>query len=82
VQTDREITVDDAVTAINEHLANTRSEWTPVTPSTRLDDLGLDSFEIASIVLSLEEAKGYRLNLDSVGEVELVRDVAAQIEVV
>jgi acyl carrier protein len=75
-----EITVDDAVRAINEHLATTRGDWTPVTPATRLDDLRFDSFDLAEIVLGLEEATGVRLSLDSTVGLELVGDVAARVE--
>lgn len=72
------VTVGDAIAAINEHLASTRIDWTPVTPSTRLDDIDLDSFEIANVLLSLEEAKGHRLDLDAIAGATLVEDLAAR----
>jgi acyl carrier protein len=71
-----QVTVEDAMAAIDAHLARTRSDWTPVTPTTRLEDLELDSFEIAEILLSLEEAKGTRLELEAVLEAVLVEDLA------
>jgi acyl carrier protein len=71
-----QVTVGDAIAAIDEHLARTRVEWAPVTPSTRLDDLDLDSLEIANVLLGLEEAKGCRLSLDSVADAVFVRDLA------
>lgn len=70
------VTVSDAIAAINAHLATTRTDWTPVISTTRLDDLDLDSFEIANVLLSLEEAKGCRLNLDSLVDAIFVRDLA------
>lgn len=71
-----QVTVGDAIAAINEHLERTRVEWAPVTPTTRLDDLDFDSLEIANVLLSLEEAKGRRLNLDSVADAVFVKDLA------
>lgn len=71
-----QVTVGDAIAAINEHLATTRTDWTPVVSTTRLDDLGLDSFEIANVLLSLEEAKGCRLSLDSIADATFVEDLA------
>lgn len=70
------VTVSDAIAAINEHLATTRTDWTPVIPTTRLDDLDLDSFEVANVLLSLEEAKGCRLSLDSLADAIFVKDLA------
>lgn len=72
-----QVTVDDAVAAINEHMERTRSQWTPVVPDTQLDDLDLDSFEVTNILLSLEEKKGCRLNLDSIADAVFVRDLVA-----
>lgn len=71
-----QVTVSDAIAAINEHLATTRTEWTPVVSSTRLDDLDLDSFEIANVLLGLEEARGCRLSLDSLADAVFVKDLA------
>jgi acyl carrier protein len=71
-----QVTVSDAIAAINEHLARTRTDWAPVIPTTRLDDLDLDSFEIANVLLSLEEAKGCRLSLDSIADAVFVKDLA------
>lgn len=76
------LTVADAIGAINDHLARTRLEWAPVTATTRLEDLELDSFEIASILLGLEEAKGSRLSLEAVADAVLVEDLAVQGEAV
>jgi hypothetical protein len=58
VTSEPQVTVSDAIDAINEHLATTRTEWAPVISTTRLDDLDLDSFEIANVLLCLEEARG------------------------
>jgi acyl carrier protein len=72
----------EVVAAINEHLAATRVEWEPVTAATRLDDLDFDSFEIANVLLALEEAKGRRLSLESIADAVFVRDLATQAEAV
>lgn len=77
-----QVTVGDAIGAINDHLARTRAEWKPVTATTRLEELELDSFEITSILLSLEEAKGFRLDLEAVADAVLVEDLAGQGEAV
>ena len=69
------------MSAINEHLARTRREWTPATPSTRIEDLGFDSFDVASIVLTLEEATGLRLCLSSTADVERVGDIAESVRI-
>lgn len=73
-----QVTVSEAIAAINDHLATTRTEWTPVVPTTRLDDLDLDSLEIANVLLSLEETKGCRLSLDSVADAVFVKDLAGR----
>jgi acyl carrier protein len=71
-----QVTVSDAMEAINEHLESTRIDWEPVLPTTRLDDLDLDSLEIANVLLSLEEAKGCPLSLDSIADAVFVKDLA------
>ncbi|HKO36975.1 MAG TPA: hypothetical protein VJU14_01250 [Solirubrobacterales bacterium] len=73
-----QVTVSDAIAAVNEHLATTRVDWTPVVPTTRLDDLDLDSLEIANVLLSLEEAKGCRLSLDSIADAVFVKDLTGE----
>jgi acyl carrier protein len=70
------VSVDAVIAAINEHLATTRIDWIPVEPTTRLDNIDLDSLEIANVLLSLEEAKGCRLNLDAVADAVVVKDLA------
>jgi acyl carrier protein len=82
VTTGPRVTVSDAIAAINEHLATTRINWTPVIPTTRLDELELDSFEIANVLLGLEEAKGCRLSLDAIADAIFVKDLAARGEAV
>jgi acyl carrier protein len=76
-----EVTVGDAIEAINDHLARTRLEWTPVTATTRLEDLELDSFEITGILLGLEESKGLRLSIEAVADAVLVEDLASAEQV-
>lgn len=74
------VSVEEAVVAINQHLAATRRHWAPITASTRFEDLELDSFDVAGIVLTLEERIGVRLTVGSIGDVEVVGDLASMVE--
>ena len=75
--TGMEVQLDTVVKAINEVLGMKRSNWEPVRPDTRLDQLELDSLDIAEVFATLEDWLGLELDPDSVGEVETVADLAA-----
>ncbi|MGB7686726.1 MAG: acyl carrier protein [Solirubrobacterales bacterium] len=75
--TSTEIQLDTVVKAINEVLGMKRSNWEPVRPDTRFDQLELDSLDIVEVFATLEDWLGTELDPDSVGEVETVADLAA-----
>jgi len=67
--------IEDAVAAVTE-FRRTRDPGAPrVAPTDRLDDLGLDSVDVAECLILLELAVGAELDLGAVGPVERVEDL-------
>lgn len=69
------ITIEQAVQAVKEALAERGSSVYDVVEGTSLKDLGLDSMELAELFMALEDLTGARLDPDSAEDVELVRDL-------
>jgi acyl carrier protein len=45
-------------------------------PATRLDELDLDSLDVAEVFINLEDDLGYRLDSETIGDPEVVADLA------
>jgi acyl carrier protein len=72
-----ELTVEMAVEAVNEVLANKRQRFEEVAPQTQLADLDLDSIEVAELFATLEDRSGLELDPDSASSLESVADLAS-----
>jgi acyl carrier protein len=70
------VTIQQAVDAINEVLGGRGPAGRPVEAEDRLEDLGLDSLDVAELFLSLEAEVGRELDPASAGALERVRDLA------
>jgi acyl carrier protein len=71
-----QLTPTMAVDAVNEVLGSKRQRWTPVDESTRLDQLDLDSLEVAELFATLEDRSGLELDPDSARSLTTVADLA------
>jgi acyl carrier protein len=71
-----ELTVEMVVEAVNEVLGTKRQSFEEVTPDTELNDLGLDSLEVAELFATLEDRSGLELDPDSARSVLTVGDLA------
>lgn len=69
------LTTEIVVDAVNEVLANKRSQFEPARADTPLEDLGLDSLEVAELFAALEERSGLELDPDSAPAVATVGDL-------
>ena len=69
------ITAQMAVDAVNEILSSKRAKWEPVTADTQLDDLDLDSLEVAELFATLEDESGIDLDPDSAENLKTVGDL-------
>lgn len=65
-----------AVEAVNEVLGSKRQRWTAIDESTRLDQLDLDSLEVAELFATLEDRSGLELDPDSARSLTTVGDLA------
>jgi acyl carrier protein len=73
---ERAIDLDGIVQVVRQVLSERRGiRADSIEADTRLEDLGLDSLDIAEVFLNLEEAVGYRLDPDSVPDVDRVEDL-------
>lgn len=70
------VTIEQAVDAINELLGGRGPSGRPVEAEDRLEDLGLDSLDVAELFLTLEAEAGRELDPASAGALERVRDLA------
>lgn len=69
------LTADMAVEAVNEVLANKRNRVDDIDASVPLQDLGLDSLEVAELFAALEERCGLELDPDSARSLVTVGDL-------
>jgi len=74
--TQAELTVELAVDAVNEVLANKRARVDDVSASTPIESLDFDSLEVAELFATLEERSGLELDPDSAQDLETVADLA------
>jgi len=71
-----ELTETMAVDAVNEVLGSKRQRWVAVDSSTPLDELELDSLEVAELFATLEDRSGLDLDPDSARSLRTVGDLA------
>lgn len=70
------LTEEMVVEAVNEVLGNKRQRWEPVDASASLEQLDLDSLEVAELFATLEDRSGLELDPDSARELQTVGDLA------
>ncbi len=70
------VSAEQAVAAVNEVLGDRRG-GNAVGVDDRLEELGLDSLDVAELFLTLEEMAGCQLDPASAGALERVGDLAA-----
>jgi acyl carrier protein len=75
------LTEEIVIDAVNEVLATKRAQFEPATAQTSLDDIGLDSLEIAELFATIEDRSGLELDPDSARSVTTVGDLT-QLQVV
>ena len=63
------------VDAVNEVLANKRAQFEPAVAETPLDELSLDSLEVAELFATLEDRSGLELDPDSARDLRTVGDL-------
>ncbi|HEX8743251.1 MAG TPA: phosphopantetheine-binding protein [Thermoleophilaceae bacterium] len=71
-----ELTVEMVVESVNEVLGTKRRLFDEVTPDTQLNDLKLDSLEVAELFATLEDRSGVELDPDSARSLLTVGDLA------
>lgn len=71
-----ELTVEMVVEAVNEVLGTKRQLFDDVTPDTQLNNLKLDSLEVAELFATLEDRSGLELDPDSGPSLVTVADLA------
>ncbi len=69
-------TVEIAIEAVNDVLSNKRNGPPAVDASTSLDQLGLDSLEVAEVFTALEDLCGCELDTESPQPIKTVGDLA------
>jgi acyl carrier protein len=70
------LTEDMAVAAVNEVLLSKRERSSVIDSSTVLDDLGLDSLDVAELFATLEDLSGLDLDPGSADSLRTVGDLA------
>jgi acyl carrier protein len=71
-----ELTEEMVVEAVNEVLSTKRSRFEDATPEMNLNDLGMDSLEVAELFATLEDRSGLELDPDSARSLTTVGDLA------
>jgi acyl carrier protein len=71
-----QLTPTMAVEAVNEVLGSKRQRWAAVDESTPLEELDLDSLEVAELFATLEDRSGLELDPDSARSLTTVGDLA------
>jgi acyl carrier protein len=66
------VTLDIALEAVNDVL---QSRGVTITPDTAFEELGLDSLDLAELMVALEERVGVELDPASAENVKVVRDL-------
>jgi acyl carrier protein len=69
------IPLETALAAVNEVLSHKRGRDALATPSTRLEDLGFSSLDVAEVFVTLEELLGHELDPESGQGMERVEDL-------
>jgi acyl carrier protein len=75
------LTTELVVDAVNEVLANKRAQFEPAEAHTPLDELSLDSLEVAELFATIEDRSGLELDPDSARLLRSVGDLT-RLEVV
>lgn len=69
------LTTQLVVDAVNEVIANKRAQYEPAVAETPLDDLSLDSLEVAELFATIEDRSGLELEPDSARLLKTVGDL-------
>jgi len=70
----------DVITSAIRSVA-TRTQATVITADTRLvEDLALDSLDLVGVLMKMEDHFDIKIDLDEVGNIRDVADLAAQVE--
>ncbi|MFL5909103.1 MAG: acyl carrier protein [Gaiellaceae bacterium] len=72
------MSVETAAGIIRRHLGS-RAAGVEIDASSRLDDLGLSSLEVAEAFFDLEEVVGYDLDASAAADVRTVGDLVAVV---
>jgi acyl carrier protein len=70
------LTVQQAVQVVSDLLEDRGRDWYDVREDTPLDELGLDSLDMAELFMGFEDVAGQRLDPDSADNATLVGDLA------
>jgi acyl carrier protein len=73
-----QVSVEIAAEIIRRHLG-ARANGVEIEASSRLDDLGLSSLEVAEAFFDLEEVVGYDLDASAAADVKTVGDLVAVV---
>ena len=71
------ITAEDAVRAVSELLEERGRDFRGIRADTPVEELGLDSLDVAELFMALAEIAGGPIDVDSRHAIVLVRDLAA-----
>ncbi|HEX8054538.1 MAG TPA: phosphopantetheine-binding protein [Thermoleophilaceae bacterium] len=74
----RTVTIDEATAIIRSKLGS-RGARTEIRGSSRLDDLGLSSLEVADTFFELEELVGHELDATVVADVQTLDEMLAAV---
>lgn len=69
------VTLETAISTVNEVLGTRRKEWHPVNGNTHIEELGFDSFDLAELFVALEQQVGLELDPASAEDLQRVRDL-------
>jgi acyl carrier protein len=68
-------TIEIAIQAVTEVMSNKRGSERAIDASTRLDELGLDSLEVAEVFTALEDLCGCELDTEPPQPIQTVGDL-------
>jgi acyl carrier protein len=74
-QTQGDVTLDQALEAVNSVLAKSRRNAPVATAETTMEELGLTSLDIAEVVVALEDLIGGELDTANAADVNRVGDL-------
>lgn len=69
------LSAGEVVSAVNEVLAATRPDFSPVTAATPLAAIGLASIDFVEVFVTIEDATGYVFDLRALPPLETVGDL-------